>query len=136
MMGVRGSLGVWCPVNLPSLPITSNSHVCQLHLCLQTPSLGLLLFGALPQGCALPSPAWPVTVWLWGSIPATLLVAGLSPLYLSPHPSRVPRAGHATVGGGCLMEQHGMRSCCLGPSQLPGDRNMPCGDQCCSWMLA
>lgn len=84
------------------------------HLQLSCLSAASVLANTFPRAASLrgPSPgvcsAQPCLasdcVWLWGSIPATPLVAGLSPPYVSPHPGRVPKAGCATAGGGCLMD--------------------------------
>lgn len=132
MMAVRGP---WVASQPPQL-----AH----HLKLSCLSAASVLANTFPWAASLqgPSPGVRSTQpclasdCVWGSIPATPPVAGLSPPYMSPHPSRVPKAGGATAGGGCLMEQCGIRSCCLGPSQLPGDRNRARQGQCCSWLLA
>lgn len=135
-------MGIGGPWEHGAQPTSQLAH----HLKLSCLSAASVLANTFPWAASLlgPSPgvrsAQPCLasdcVWLWGSIPATPPGAGLSPLYLSPHPSRVPKAGCATAGGGCLMEQCGIRSCCLGPSQLAGARNRARGGRCCSWMLA
>lgn len=136
MKGVRGPWEHSAQSASPSFPVTSSksSHICQPHLCLQIPFLGLLLSRGPSPGVHSARPCLPPSLPIpW---PCHLLMAGLPLPRQALTPVWVPGAGCATAGGGCLMEQGGMRSCCWGPLQLLGDQDRPCGDLCCTLVLA
>lgn len=82
----------------PARALTSVSHICACkHL-----SLGCFSCRALPQGCTLPGPCLSC---------GHARLQDLAPVW-------VPGAGCAAAGGGCLMEQCGMRSCCFGATTV------------------
>lgn len=86
MKGVRGPREHSAQSISPSFPISSSqsSHVCQPHLCLQTPFLGLLLSQGPSPGVRSARPCLPLSLPVpW---PCHLPMARLLPPLASPRP--------------------------------------------------